>query len=795
MKFLRPLAHTPGFTAVAVLTLGSSLAVLLVVLAFYQATVLTPLRVPAADRIVQLWSAHRDGSVSRPAVSWPLFERVRTAEAVFASAAAALPTGFTIQDGVAPRSVGGVRITASLTAVLGVRPVAGRTFSAAEDAAGGPAVVMLAETFWKSHYDGRATVIGESLALDGVAHEIVGVLPAELSQLFAGDAVYVPRPFEIPNAPREVVARGGVPYQVFARLRPGIEPAAADLALRTLVENYRSDAPQNNDVNRDLAARRLTDQLATASRPVVTALLGIAACSLAIAIGSLANLFLLRLVSRARSFAVRASLGGTRAQIASGPLAEAALITIGGLVTGLAFASLALPVVNHVTAPYLPRLPDAEFSAGLGFVAVVIAALVAAGLVALTLGYLRGVPMSDALRARSATNRGTARTHRILVAGQIAATLALVAGALVLGTNLRQLSDVAPGFAPDGLATAFVNLPRPRYPAGEDRLAFYRAALERLRHAPGITDATVVSIAPLARTLPPGPVTVAGRPVDATNQPTAIVRVIGDDYFATLRTPLREGRVPLERDARPVAAISAGLARRLFPDQSAVGQTLLLGPAPGTATEIVGVVADLRAHGLTQDATDEIYVPLTAGNAGPQMAFVVRTDGAPETIQPALRAAVAGLDAQQSVAVFQTYPSLIAASIWPQRIAAGVAMTFAVSSTAFALVGLFGLVSLWVSQRTNEWGLRAALGATPLTIVRHVLRSAGMVVLAGAVAGLALATAGNQALRTLLVGIDPTDPLLLTTAALSFLAVALVACALPAIRAARVDPATALRSE
>jgi predicted permease len=797
---LRSLLKSPGFTFVAVLTIAVGIGATTALFSTFNTLVLHPLSLPQSDRLVRIWASNTALGFNAPAMSWPRYEFIRDHQTSFSDVSASAFSGFAFtRPGADPEQVNALAVTASFFPTLGVAPLRGRNFTAAEDTTGGPNVAILSYEFWQRAFAGRDSAIGETIMLSGNAHTIVGVLPPALTNPYGTVLVFVPRPFE-GNGLTPVQVQNGAGYLgVTARLKPGVRLSRAQAEVKTLAENYRAAFGERLDGKNDSPVLTFAEELVGNLKPTFYLLLAAVGFVLLIACANVAALFLGRLSARHKEIAIRLSMGATRAQLVRQFLLESALFSTAAGVLGLFFGWWSLVAIERLAANQLPPGVKLELDAPV----LVFTAAVAA-LCALLVGFFPALQASrtDLAEVLKDASRGTsggpraARFRSALIVGEVVLSVVLLVASALLLASFARLQRTPPGFNPSGLATAFVSIPTARYQSGPEQADFFARLVDRLEAQPQVKSAAVAIGVPLSGFQPRSPYAIAGRPVPPLpERALANLDIVSENYFATMQIPLRAGRTftPHDTDKTPtVCIISESFAKRLFPGESAVGKILLRGRDAEIKCEIVGVVGDVKSLGLNTPPFDDMYFPLRQ-LARPATVLVVRTAGDAAALQPLIRSTVAALDANQPIAVFQTMDSLLSQSLGFQRITAWLTGVFAGVALLLSSVGLYSVLAYAVTQRTGEIGIRMALGAQRGQVVGLVMRSGLRLVTFGLGLGLALAALAGYLIRSLLFDVRPVDPLLYGSVALLFGVIACFACLLPSLRASRIDPLEALR--
>ena len=797
---LRTLRLNPTFTIGAVLTIALGIGANTALFSVFDRLILRPITLRDPGSLVAIWVENPAINLSAPAVSWPRYEEIRSNAKSFATAANSAFDNFTLTGNGDPQQLTGLRVTTSFLPTLGVAPALGRNFTPEEDLPNGPNVCILSHELWKTQFGSRASIVGETIQLNGLSWEVIGVLPPRLSNPFFQTQVFAPRVFEVTGLTKVQVDAAAGYSQPIARLKPGVTLAQAAAELESLGRGYHDRFSGRLDANNSVEPRDFVETLTGNLRPTFYTLLGAVAVVLLIACANVAALFLSKISARQKEIAIRQALGASRAAVVSQFLTESLVLAAIAGVTGTLLAMWGLSAIQWSFAAQLP--PNTQLSIDwrtLAFTGGV--TLASALLVGLVPAFQASrSPVGDVLKD---AGRGSSRAHggrfrAALVVAEVALSTVLLVGAGLLLASFVKLQRTPPGFDAKGVATAFVGATVSRYPTNRQQAEFFAQIVERLRATPRVTSAAAVIGLPLSGFNPRSPYSIAGRPVlPLPQRPIAQLDIVSDDYFSTLKIPLRQGRgfTPQDREGAPnVCIINETFAKRLFPGESPLGHVMLRGPNADTRMEIVGVAADVKSNGLNVPAPDEIYYPMRQLGR-PGMAIVAATDGDAAGLQAVIRTAVAEVDTNQPISVFATLESTVAQSLGNQRILASLTAMFAGAALALAALGLYSVVAYAVAQRTGEIGIRMALGAQPRQVVALELTRGLKLVALGLVAGLAAAVGAARLIRTLLFDVQPVDPLIYFAVIGLFSIVATLACLAPSLRVSRIDPLIALRAD
>jgi putative ABC transport system permease protein len=805
---LRMMRRTPGFTLVAVLTLALGIGVNSAIFSLVHAVLLQPLPYAGEDALVAVWNRW-DGS---PAASLSDPEFMDYDEQARSLHLAALDAGsVNLADAGEPERVDAAFVSPDLLPVLGVSPVLGRGFAEQEEREGAPRVAILAHGLWTRRFHGDRSVIGRALRIDGQPVEVVGVAPAGLllpTDFRSGVTAQILLPLTLDRAaPRD--RRGGHYLEAVARLRPGASLDGARAEMDAVVARLIQQHPdQHKQGHFGVTVTPLRSDLLGPARPILGVLLGAVSLVLLLACANLASLLLARGEARRRELAVRASLGADRFRLVRQLLTETCVLGLLGGAAGLAVAAATMKALQALDPGSLPRAQEAALS--LSVVAFTAAASLGAGLLFGLLPALQisRVALDHVLReaGRSSTG-GRGRLRRALVAGQVAIALVLLAGSGLLVKSFARLRNVATGFEPAGVLTFRTSAPAASYPGRPEVTAFYARLLEQVRAVPGVRVAGAGSGLPLSVHSGDWGFDVEGRVSVPGQRPRADWFAVTPGYFEALGVRVVSGRLPAEGDdgeRAPVIFLNHSAARSLFPGEDPLGRRVRLSRTTGAEQPwrtVAGVVSDVRQRGLERPPRPEMYVPLPqfqhfmAGTQARNMTVVAKVDGAPLGVAASMRAALRRVDPEVPAAQMRAMDEVVGTSMAARRRDTWLIGAFAALALAVATVGVYGVIAYHVAQRRREIGLRLAIGAERSDVVRMVLAQGTRLAGAGILAGLPVALLASAALRPLLFDVAPHDASVFAAIAVLLMAVAAMACALPAARAAHIDPAVALRDE
>jgi len=803
---VRMLRKSPGFTAVAILTLALGIGANTAIFSVVNSALLRPLAYREPQQLYLVREIVPQMAKFYPTLGANLlnFRIWQKQVHSFADVAISESTSADLSGMGEPEVLRGVRASANIFDVLGVQPSLGRAFLPEEDEAGRGNVVILTDAFWQARFHGDPSTLGKVILLDGVPQAIVGVLPASFrfpSTLGGADRTSRFAFFQPLNGGKsyEQVLIGEFDYEAVARLKPGVTPAQALAELNLVQAQIAKQA--NEGVDLQAALRPLEAEVIGPARLGLIFLLGAVGMVLLIVCANLAGLLLTRVPGRMREAAIRVALGATRGRVIRQMLTETFLLSFAGGVLGVWISVFAVKWLVHVAPPSIPRLDELQMDGRvLGF----------ALLVSIATGCLFGIlpawrvtrfgPL-DTLKSGGAATTESRRTRRLregLVGLQVALTTLLLILAGLLTASLGKLLRGDAGFAVQNVLVAGADLPPQSYAQPDVRLRFYDRVLAAMQSLPGIRAAGWIRIPPLAGQ---GSVTGIHLPGEQTSaeKPQANYRPVSPDYFVAMGIPLLKGRFFTPEDrGRKMVVVSQSVADRFWPGKNSIGQTCITEWGPETPAEVVGVVADIRTVRLDEPPLMMVYVPEKWSNAvsvPSSVSFILRTTTDPASSAGAVRQLIQGIDADVPITSLHPMAQIVSQSVDARRFPMFLVMSFALFSLALASLGVFGVVGYSVEQRRQELGIRMALGADVKRLSRMVLRQGMAPVFAGLAAGVAGAILAGRLISSLLFGVSPHDPATFAIVVLVVVTVATLACYIPARRATRVDPIMALRYE
>jgi putative ABC transport system permease protein len=804
---LRQLLKTPGFALVAILTLALGIGANTAIFSVVNAILLRPLQFQNPDRLVRVWHVP-------PAKSFPGIPTFSVSAAnyldwqnqnhVFESMAIYGYRGFTLTGVAKPEQVDGCAASAQFFQTLGVQPMLGRTLVPDEDQPGRANVVVLSYRFWQEHFGSSRDVVGHELTMDGRNFQIVGVMPPKFA---FPEFAQVWTPMAWTDEQRAV--RGNHNYVVIARLKPGVDVKSAQAEMNTISSRLEQLYPVD-DKGWGAVVIPLHDDLVSDVRPAMLVLLGAVACVLLIACVNVANLILAKAFSRQKEIAIRTALGASSRRVVRQVLTESVLLSIVGGALGLTFAGSGIRLIMAFLADRAP---------GFAVVHIDATVLIFTAAISLLTGILAGLlpalrlsrkNVSQSLKqglGRTDTDATGHRTRSALVVSEVALSLILLIGAGLMIRSFQRLHHVNPGFDSSGVLKADVGVSSKKFATPEQQFRFFDGVLQRVRALPGVVQAGVADDIPLSGGGSHQPVAVEGQPVvPMSEQPEVDVRLITAGYMGALRIPIIRGRDFNEGDiaGRPGAVlISKSMADQFWPGQDAIGKHITLTFFPGFVREVVGVVGDVKMDGLDQARPPvALYAPLgqlTNSDGGPWRSFpmtlVVRTGTSSAGLATAVSNAVHQLDAETPLRNVQTMDDVVKSSLTQQRFNTLLLGTFAVVALVLAAIGIYSVLSYNVKRRATEIGIRLALGARMSDVLRMVILEAIKPTLLGLALGAAIALIFGRVMSSLIYEVKPGDPMTFAVVATVLTVVAIFASAVPAYRAAKVDPNVALRDE
>ena len=797
----RMLWKKPSLTAVAIIAIGLGIGANTAIFSVVNTVLLQPLPYPQPKQLVEIASEQRSQALDgRGAFSVPDFLDVQKSATTLEHVATFQGTGTITTDGNEPERLLGAAVSYDYFNVLGVKPELGRVFTPDEDKPGAASVVLISHALWQRRYAGDRNIIGREIDLGGKT-TVVGVMPAGFEFPISDENQDFWEPiFSATFMTKEIRdERANRFLPVIGRLKPGatLEQAKADLDL--ISRQIEQSSPVSN-TNVIFNAVSMHEEITRDYRPALLVMLGAVGLVLLIACANVANLLLARAVARQKEIAIRMALGASRRRIAGQLLMESVLLALAGGAVGLLLATWGTDLLVAYGPADVPRLRDVGVDRYVLFFTLGLATLtgIVFGL-APALHASKPAPGNMLKESGRGVYTGRNRMRSVLIVSEVALSLMLLAGAGLLINSFWRLLQTDAGFNPKGVLALDIPLSRDRYKTPEQRAAAFQQLIARMKTVPGVRDASVVSNVPLTDFDVEISFNVEGRaPYKPGEETVADYTVAGADYFRTMDIALLRGRVFTDSDTAnspQVMVVSKAFTKVYFPNEDAIGKRIILDGPNNTPREIVGIVEDVRRKGLDKALQPEMYFSFVQ-KPERRLNLVIRstTEDASQLTQAA-RAEVKAFDPQQIIWRAQTLEQLLSTSVAPRKFNMMLLGIFAGVALVLAAVGLYGVMSYSVSWRTQEIGIRMALGAKRTDVLRMVVRQGMTMTLIGLALGLVGVIAFSRVMVGMLYGVSPTDPLTFAGVSMVLLVVALLACLIPARRATRVDPIVALRSE
>jgi putative ABC transport system permease protein len=790
---LRTLSKKPGFSATVVLVLALCVAANTTIFSVVNAILLRPLGFAHADQLVRVWAADLAHGFPESELSPPdihdIHEQTKTLEgpAAFYARRATL-TG--VND---PLRLKSVLVTAQFFPVLGVQPMLGRFFSPDEEKEGNDHVAVLSHSFWQQRFNGNPNAIGQTLTLDGVNYTVIGVLPRDFKYAIAdfGDEPEIWQPLTLDLDPQ---ARASHLFDAIAKLKPGVTLQQAQAEMNNIAKRLEEQYPDSNQ-GYGITLEPLQESLVGDTRLSLLLLLVAGLFVLLIACANVANLLLARAMARQKEFNLRAALGATRRRIIQQLLTENALLGVTGGILGLLLSVVGLKLLLAISPADVPRLnevsldaPVLAFNLFITLLTTLVVGLAPALLVSRT-------NLNEALKQGGRVVAGThARFQKTLVVSEIALALVLLIGAGLMVKSFWRLLQVDPGFAIKNVLTMKVFAPNTHYRETAQVGTFYQQLFERTQTIPGVQAVGAIDILPLSGDQVCQDFTIDGRPVATGADACVETRVVSPAYFNAMSIVLQRGALYSGREdskTPPVVIINQAMARRFWPGEDSLGKHLTI---YGVSREIIGLVANVKHFGQDVEAAPELYLPLQQ-KPRREMTLVLRTDNNPSAVASAVRGALRDVDKDVPVYQVKTMEDALAGSLAKRRFSMVLLIIFAVMAMILTAVGIYGVISYSVSLRTQEMGLRLALGAQTSDILRLIIGQGAMLCAIGVGIGVIAAFFLTRLIGSLLYGVGAGDPLTYVIITLILAGISILASYIPARRAANVQAVVALRNE
>lgn len=797
---LRGLLKRPGATAIALVTLALGIGVNTAIFSAVDSILLRPLPLKDPDRLVSLWEQTPTLGIQQNQVAPANFFDLRNQSQVFEGLGAYGPLDINFTGGGEPDRLDGQLVTANVFSILGVAPALGRAFLPNEDQPGQEHVVVLSYALWQRRFNGDPSIVNRNITLNGESHTVVGVMPRTFFFPQRETELWVPWAMESDQAS----GRGDHYLGVVARLKPEVTIERANADVAAIGQRLSAEYPRTNE-GLGFITRSLHREYAGDLRLPILVMFAAVGLVLLIACANVANLLLAQATTRRKEIAIRIALGARRWTIVRQMLVESLLLACGGGLLGVLGAFWGVQALAKLLPESLSKLQAVSIDARVLMFTLgvsVMTALVFGGMPALLASRTTpGATLGDVARDMAG---GTSGRHirRVLVVSQVALAVVLLVSAGLLLRSFQLLRQVNTGFSTENALTMRVVLPMPKYAKKEMRSAFYDEVLRNVKEVPGVESAGIITFLPLSFNGMNFSFSVEGQPSPSDMKlPFALFRVVSPDYFRAMGIPLLRGRyfdTQDSADSSPATLVNRRLAEQYWPGQDPIGKRLKVGPtdSPNAWLTVVGVVGDVRQTGLYEQKL-EFYVPYMQERRSfmAPRDLVVRTKADGAVIAAAVRQAVWKVDKDQPVSNVRTLDQVFAAAISQERFQTLMLGVFATLALVLACVGLYGVISYSVVQRTHEIGVRMALGAQTGDVLRLVIRQGLFLTIAGLGLGIIAGLFATRVLTAMLFGVTPRDPLTFMGVPVLLLLVAFVACYVPARRATKVDPLTALRYE
>ena len=794
----RVLARSKGFAFTAIVTLGLAIGANTTIFSVLHAVLLRPLPYAEPERLAYVGDSNGTGAPSN--TGYATFLDWKAQNHSFEDMAVIRPWTPTLALNGDPERIAALRVSANFFRLLGTRPALGRDFAAADDTPSTSQVVVISDGLWHRRFNADPGVIGRVLRMNDKDFQVIGVMPASFEPLISEHFYQRAEMWAALGYDMSLTyaCRSCQHLKVLARLRPGTTAAAAAAEMTRVLAALRDRFPTDYPRASVVAVRPLTDELSGDIRSALTALMGAVGFVLLIACANVANLLLARMARREHDLVLRAALGASRTRMVRQLLAESALLAFAGSLTGLALSAVAVPMLTHAAPVSLSRLSSAQLNPpvvafGLGLSLLTTLAFGMLPAMRASRVELSGAIAGDGRRTATAP---TSAARRLLVAVDIALAVVLLAAAGLMIRSVGQLIGINPGFDPDGVLTMQISMAGQRFTEPGAVVRATDDIVARIQALPGVTGAAVAGQIPLGGNGDSWSLHVVGRPAGA-DDPSAERYAVTPQYFAVMRIPLIRGRLIAASD-RPdterVIVIGQRTAERVWPDADPIGAHVRTGGYDGPVYTVIGIVGDVRHSELAAPPTMQWY-GAQSQFADSVLTVVVRTAGDPASLTADVRRAITSVAPDVPVDHVATLRDLVDRSVGPRRFVMLLLELFAAMALLMTAIGVYGVVAYSVSERTREFGVRAALGASRAELARLVIGSGLFVVASGLAAGCVLAFAATRYLEASLFNVRPTDPLTFAAVVIVLLLVTLLAQMLPVLRATRIDPATALRQE
>jgi len=801
---VRMLLKNPGFTFVAVIAVALGIGANSAMFSVINAVLLRPLPYHEPDRLVTIWEESQQRGMYEMPVSFANFRDWVDQNHVFEHISAYTFTNLNLTGAGEPVRILAVRSSANLFSLVGAAPLLGRPFLPEEDKEGANRVVILSQSLWQRRFSSDSGIVGQSITLNNQSYTVVGVMPASFQFPvgfgYLGKVLNDPVDLYVPLAATSKEAvRGSYSFFSIGRLKPGVTIDQARAEMTTIEGRLEQQHPGGN-TGIGISLIPTHEQTVKEIRPALLVLLGAVGFLLLIACANIANLLLARAASRQKEIAIRTALGASRLRILRLLMTESVLLSLAGGCLGLLLALWGTDALLALAPDNIPRMNEVGVDARVfGFT------LAVSLLTGIVFGLIPAIhaskpDLNEALKEGSRGSTGSAagkRIRSVLVAVEIALSLVLLIGAGLMIKSFLRLQQMSLGFNPDNVLAVNLSLSRSKYPEDRQQVAFFQAALERLQSLSGVQSAGATTGLPLTLTVSGSDFRIEGRPEPEPGKEMIInTRSVSPGYFGTLGIPFIKGRDFSDRDksdAPKAAIINYDLARIYFPDEDPIGRRITFDEGMSWIS-IVGIIEDVKQLGLDSSAKPEVYFPYLQVT-GPSMSIVVRTASNPLSLVAAMKSQIQEIDKDLPIADVKTMRQLLSESVSGRRFNTLLLTVFAVVALVLAAVGIYGVMTYSVSQRTHEIGIRMALGARASEVLKLVVGQGMFLTLAGVATGVVASLFLTRLMSSMLFGVTATDPITFAAVSALLAGVALGACFIPARRAAKVDPMVALRYE
>jgi putative ABC transport system permease protein len=807
----RVMRKSPGFVVIAVLALALGTGANTAIFSLVNALLLRPISYENPNRLAMVWEKSVKRGLGQIPTSLLNFTDLRADNKSFEDLAAFTDSSFNLTGAAEPEKVTGVRVTASLLSLLGRPPLKGRLFITGEDQAQASHSLILSHHLWQRSFGSNANLIGQTVALNGESYTVVGIMPPDFKFPPTFSSTVASSQFTMPRADlwvpltKDAVpeAREGRTIYMIGRLKPGVTATAAQAEMNVIASRLQKEYPAV-DADMEVDVIPLRQQVTGDIKPALLVLFGAVGCVLLIACANVANLLLAKASGRQKEVAIRIALGATRLRIIQQLLTESLLLSLAGGLLGSILGILAVRYLITFTPPSMPKPDNIGINAP-----VLLFTLFLSVFTSFIFGLVPALQASksdlnETLKEGGRGNSGGAKQNRVrslLVIAEVALALVLLIGAGLMIKSFVRLQNVNPGFNPENLITLELQLPQNKYGEKDRQAAFQQQVVERLAEIPGVESAGAVNYLPFSGTEFNSGVTIEGRPpvANANERPRAFFRDISPNYFKAMGIPVRQGRPFAEsdnKDAPAVVIINEAAARRFYPNEDPLGKRFKQGRAESRNpwVMVVGIVGGVSHTALGVASQPEVYLPFQQ-NPDATITLVARTRSDPRSLAATVRREVSVLDKDLPVSNVKFMDEIVAGSVSQPRVYALLLGVFAGLALVLAAIGIYGVISYSVTQRTHEVGIRMALGAQTKDVLALIIKQGMALALVGIFLGLIVSLALTRVLASQLYGVSSTDPVTFTAISLLLIFVAAIACYIPALRATKVDPLIAVRYE